>query len=138
MKGRDLPKDGPWPESLGGLTKATDRRTPRPARRQRELPLPSPERPPLPECPPLRSNVSPPGPRHPRGVHPLALRLAFVIGLRVALFLTSPALCLLKSPHLFLRLFLALLGSFLGFLGPAFGLTTPFLRFRSPPLGYAG
>src|SRR3712207_7054827 len=72
---------------------------------------------------------------HPGGVHPLALRLACGIGLRVALFVTSPALgfapaplgllgaakSLLESPHRFLRLFLGLLGSFLGLLGPAFG-----------------
>src|SRR3712207_7226972 len=89
---------------------------------------------------------------HPGGVHPLALRLACGIGLRVALFVTSPALGfapaplgllgaalgLLESPHRFPRLFLGILGSFLGLLGPAFGFTVPFFRFRSPPLGYAG
>src|SRR3712207_9232798 len=73
-----------------------------------ELPLPSPERRPLPERPPLRSNVSPPDPRHPGGVHPLALRLACGIGLRVALFVTSPALGFAPAP--------------LGLLGPALGL----------------
>src|SRR5215217_9725162 len=62
-KGQDLPKDGPWPESLRGLTKATDRRTPRPARRQRELPLPSPERPPPPQPPAPTATSSPPHPR---------------------------------------------------------------------------
>src|SRR5829696_3356385 len=124
-----------------------------------ELPLPSPERPSLPERPPLRSNVSPPDPRHPGGVHPLALRLACGIGLRVALCVASPAFgfapaplgllgaakSLLEAPHRFPRLSLGLLGPALGllesplrFLRLFLGLLGSFLGLLGPAFGFTG
>src|SRR5215203_3493547 len=111
-----------------------------------ELNLPSTERPPPPERrPSRRSDVSPPDLRPPGGPHPLALRLACGVGLRVALFVAPPALGLAPGPFGFQGAPLSLLESplrfprlFLGLLGPCLGLLGPPLGYAGAPLGLLG
>src|SRR5215203_649306 len=118
-----------------------------------ELNLPSTERPPPPERrPSRRSDVSPPDPRPTGGPHPLALRLACGVGLRVALFVSSPALGFapaafgrlgaplgrLGAPVSLLGASLGLFGSSLGRPGAVFGFLSPSLGFPGAPLGLLG
>src|SRR5215210_6331894 len=73
------------------------------------------------------SGVPPPDLRPPGGPHPLALRLACGVGLRVALFVAPPALGLAPGPF-------GLLGAALGFVPAPLGLAPGPFGFQGAPL----